>query len=475
MEERSLHVSDYMAVVNRRRWWLIVPIVLCLLGGAVLATILPRQYEARTTLAVTTPNVSLPAAQSDLAERVRAVQHTLLSRPVLEQVVRAEGLAGDEQSIDGAINSVRSRTSVSLPPQTLNASARTGPDTFILAHRGDQPDLTHRVTNRLAAVFIAEVSKAKNKRAEDTSAFLSTQVTQSQQKLSIVEEKLRKMKESYIGRLPEQTEANLQMVSGLRQQLESASVSLRGEQDRLASIQRSIDAMKQGSIDGPQARPGGEKSAQELVVVLRQKLTAAQGTYTDKHPEILSLKTELAAAEAAAKAEAARPESERAPALNADPVYQRLMEDAETARLRIRNLERAAAGYSADISRYQGNVAAAPMIEQQLVSLNREYELEKENFKKLSDRYQAALLAEKLEQQNAGELFTVLYPANRPSQPISPEVPKVMLFAGVLGVVLGGLLALGREYMDRAVYDARTLQAEFDLPVLAEIPRIAAH
>ena len=32
--------------------------------------------------------------------------------------------------------------------------------------------------------------------------------------------------------------------------------------------------------------------------------------------------------------------------------------------------------------------------------------------------------------------------------------------------------AIGREYMVRSVHDARTLQQEFDLPVLGEIPHI---
>ena len=35
-------------------------------------------------------------------------------------------------------------------------------------------------------------------------------------------------------------------------------------------------------------------------------------------------------------------------------------------------------------------------------------------------------------------------------------------------------LAFGREYLDRSVHDARGLRDEFELPVLAEIPRIEA-
>jgi capsular polysaccharide biosynthesis protein len=41
-----------------------------------------------------------------------------------------------------------------------------------------------------------------------------------------------------------------------------------------------------------------------------------------------------------------------------------------------------------------------------------------------------------------------------------------------LGAALGGAMAFGREFLDRSIRDPRKLQDEFDVPVLAEIPRI---
>jgi capsular polysaccharide biosynthesis protein len=49
-------------------------------------------------------------------------------------------------------------------------------------------------------------------------------------------------------------------------------------------------------------------------------------------------------------------------------------------------------------------------------------------------------------------------------------VPRVFAFAVIAGAVLGGALALTREYLDKTVHDARALQHEFDQVVLAEVP-----
>lgn len=474
MEERSLHLLDYLTVVKRRRVWLLAPIAIGILVGAALVLLLPREYKSSTTLVVTSPSMDselVKSSEADLGERIRAISHELLSRPVLERVAREEGLA-ERSSMDAAVGAIRSRAEVALP-KTIAPTGRSGPDTFLVSYRSGSPELTQRVTNRLATAFIEQHSKMRETRAEETSAFLATQLNQSQERLRSIEGKLRKVKEAYMGRLPEQTQANLQMVSGLRQQHESTSMSLRSEQDRLAMIERQIEAMRHGAAGAPLGKGSASLSALERLRSLRRELDEASAMYTEKHPEIQRLKTEIASTEALAKEESARPAADREPTLNADPTYRQLLTERETSRLRIREHERAAARTLSDISLYQGRVEAAPMIEQQMSSLNREYDLEKQQYNSVAGRHQAAVLAEDLERRRAGEQFAVLYPAYLPTQPDSPNALRVMLLALLAGIVLGVLLAVGREYLDRSVHDARALESEFELPVLAEIPHIA--
>jgi polysaccharide chain length determinant protein (PEP-CTERM system associated) len=476
MEERSLHLLDYLSVVKRRLKWLAIPPVVGVLIGGILALTLPREYESSTTLVVTSPSMASELVKStpaDQAERVRAISHELLSRSVLERVAREEGLV-DGSSMDAAVAGIRSRAAVAPAKQIVAPTSRSGPDTFIVKYTGKSPELVQRVTNKLATAFIDEHSKMRETRAEETSAYLSTQLKQSQDRLKEVEERLRKVKEAYMGRLPEQTQANLQMVAGLRQQQESTSMSLRNEQDRLAMIERQIEAMRRGAAEAPLSRGTSALSAQQRLVALRRQLEEASGMYTEKHPEIQHLKSEIAAAEALAKEENSRPLAEREPTLNADPTYRQLLSERETSRLRIREYERSVARAGAAIGSYQSRVDAAPMVEQQLSSLNREYELAKQQYNSLAERHQSAILAEDLERRRAGEQFAILYPAFRPSAPSSPNVPRLMLIATLGGIVLGGLLAFAREYMDRSVHDARALQSQFELPVLAEIPHITA-
>ena len=476
MQEHSFHPLDYLSLVQRRKRWFIVPLVLCVVGGVILALVLPRVYRSHSMIGVTLPKLSPDLLNSatppSREERIRAIAQQLLNRPVLERVAREEGLT-QGRAVQEVVDEMMQPDRIKVEPTDLLkdvTSDKPQLDAFVLSYGAPTPELAQRVTSRLANVFVEVSSRARETRAEDTSAFISTQLKASKERLDSLEARLRDAKESYMGSLPEQTDANLSMAAGLRQQLESTAIALRGEQDRLTMIERQIEAMQQGASD---IVAPGSTSGQARVLQLQRALTDARATYTDKHPEIQRLQEELAQAKRDAEAAAQQPEADRLAYLRMDPVYGQLVKDRESARLRVRELQRAESQARAQVALYQARVESAPKVEQQLASLQREYDLEREQYTTLSEKLYAAQLTENLERRQGGESFRVLQAAYLPSAPESPNVPRLLLMAIGLGLALGAAAVLGREYFDRSVHDLRGLQKEFDVPVLGEISTIS--
>jgi len=492
MDEPRFDPLDYVSVINRRKWWFIVPMTLALIVGGLLVWKLPRTYQATTTIAVSAarlaPNV-VGAVEMARPDRIRAVSQQLLSRTVLERTARLEHLDANG-SIESAISRIRGSVSVTpadsitpggasasgVPDKSLSPEQKAQLDSYQVSMIDGSPDDAQRIVNRLAQVFVEENSRSREVRAQDTSQFIESQLQASATRLSALEERLRSMKESYMGRLPEQTNANLAMVSAMQRQLESNATTARAEQDRLSMIERQIDATQQGADNALLSAKGvaAAEPAAVRVQTLRRELADAQLSYTDKHPEIVRLKDELATAEKAAAAERSRPASDRMAILNATPEYRQLQKDREMTKMRIAELQRQQASITAQVAQYQGRVEGAPRVEQQMVSLQRAYDLERAAYQDLSGKKQTALLDEELQRKQGGEQFAVLVPASVPQDPFKPKPLRVMLMAIAAGLVLGGALAVGREYLDRSVHDARGLRDEFELPVLAEIPRIEA-
>jgi succinoglycan biosynthesis transport protein ExoP len=472
--DNTTHSLDYVAAIRRRRWWLIAPIVASIIVGAVLLAFLPRLYEAHATLGVKAPAVSPSlvnqAASFDNQERLRALRIQLLSDGVLSRVVAEEtGLKGDEAT--PLINELRGNVRVSVPEPVARTTQPPPLDAFRIIYTANDPAWAQRVANRLATVFIEENSTARTNTAERSAEYLQAEQQRAYARLSELEGKLRQAKEAYIGRLPEQTQANLHTLTSLRQQLDSNGIQQRFQQERVSNLQRQMELMEQ---DVARGIAGGGNAATNRVTTLEAQLAVARGMYTDKHPEVQRLDAELKAALQEATAPPARAEGDTKARLQVNPAYRQLQTDLNMANAQIRELQRGAATLRAQIADYQSRVEVAPMVEQQLASVQRDYALAQQHYNEATARLNTASLAENVTRNRDGEQFSMLYPARLPSEPISPKPERIMLIAIAAGLCLGVALALGREYLDPSVHSTRDLADEFDLPVLGEVAHVPA-
>lgn len=486
IEEQSFHPLDYVSVVKRRMWWFIVPLVICVLAGVLAVVLLPKKYVSSAAIGVASPTLAPEVMRGvsslDPVERQRAISQLLLSPQVLERVVRDEKMSPSKPVAETAsLLRTNIAENISVPSPIGLGNARPdlskGIDLFYLGYSDKDPARAQRITNRIAYVFVEENAKEQTVRAENTSEMLAQQLSASEERLKNIENQLRDKKQNYMGRLPEQMAANVQMVNGARSQFESLSMQLRTEQDHLNLVEGQIEQMKQGTgAEGmTAANVLSVQAAQKHIDELQGQLASGRALgYTDKHPDVIRLQEEIKQAKAElAQAQQHEPEN-REQALRADPLYRNKLTERDQTRARINELRLASTNAQKQISSYQTRVDSAPTVEQELQSLERDRLLEQDKYKTLSGSLMQARANEDATRKQSTERFSVLYPASLPDKPTEPNALKVMALALVAGLVLGAGAALGREFLDRAVYDTRALESQYQVPVLGEIPRITA-
>ena len=469
MENTNFSPLDYVSVIRRRRWWWITPIALSIVTGWLLVKFVPKEYKSSTTLGVTAPLVSpsivSQAGPSDNFDRMRAIQQQLASMPILSRVAREEQLSD--------VGALRTAIEIKVPDPVANTNEVRRLDTFVVSYTDSDPARAQRVANRLGRVFVDENSKVRTERAEDTTMFINTQLAASQSRIGDLEMRLRKAKESYMGQLPEQTGANLQTIAGLRAQIVSDETAIRGERDRLMLIDRQIDAIDKNTIDEPVSGRSDAIASPELrVISLERELQAARAMYKDAHPEIQRIQEELTYAKKEAQAAQQQPQADRLARLQRNPSYLSLVSEREIGRSRVKDLQRDQADAQGQIARYQARVEAAPMVEQQLTNIQREYDLERQQYNDLSARQRAAATAASVERNRSGERFEVIDPASYPTAPVRPLPLRLWLGSLLGGLVVGAGLTLLREYFDSSVHDERELRDALELPILGSIARI---
>ncbi|MGQ9671076.1 MAG: Wzz/FepE/Etk N-terminal domain-containing protein, partial [Desulfosoma sp.] len=91
MQLPKLNIEPYLDMAWRRRWWIVVPVILCLLGGVFVAKTTPKVYRASTLILVQAqqipPGIVRPMVSEDLTNRLYSIADQVLSRTNLERII----------------------------------------------------------------------------------------------------------------------------------------------------------------------------------------------------------------------------------------------------------------------------------------------------------------------------------------------------------------------------------------------------
>src|SRR5438105_11408533 len=87
--------QDLLALIARRKWWVIGPFVALSCAVAVLTYVLPKTYVSETLILVRPRDVPQDFVKDLIAgtaqQRLRAIEQTVLSRTNLVQILREFG------------------------------------------------------------------------------------------------------------------------------------------------------------------------------------------------------------------------------------------------------------------------------------------------------------------------------------------------------------------------------------------------
>jgi uncharacterized protein involved in exopolysaccharide biosynthesis len=205
---------------------------------------------------------------------------------------------------------------------------------------------------------------------------------------------------------------------------------------------------------------------------LRLAEYASRG-YTEKHPDVMAVKLEIAevgkkmerdTAEADVEAEAAsRPPS---------PGQQTAEAERRRAELRAASARAELERLRQQVEEVQQRLADTPRVAERLGALERDYEHLFGSFQEYSEKRLSAAVAANAERRQKGEKLRVLESAVPPPGPTSPNRLLIVVLGALLGGALGGATGLLLETVDDSFHAPRDLQAAFRIPVLAQIPGI---
>jgi len=411
--------------VWRKRWIaLAVAWVICL-GGWFVVSRMPNQYESRARVSVQLRQV-LPTQQGtatiEQQKNIDRVRTTLTSAVNLEKVVRGTDLANtvaNDRDVTDRAAGLQKAIKITTTADNLLEITATLP----------RPKLATAVVQKLIDIFVEDNLQSGRYETGQSLRFLDQQLEARQKQLQEAEAKKADFQARYLGTLPGTGSLN-DRVGAARQQLAQVESDLAGAQSSLNAVN--------AQMNGTSATSGGTASlgpARARVAAIQGQLAEARGRgWTDNHPDVIELKSQLAQAQAAAKSE---PLVAGGGAGN--PLYLTLKSMQADKSAQVAALVQRKAQIQGDLDTLNTKMSQEPQVAAEQAQIDRDYQVLKDQYDKLlSDREQVKLQSQVQTDTDAVK-FNVIDPPTSPRAPTAPNRP--LLLAAVLIVGLGGGVA----------------------------------
>ena len=458
--------------VWQRRWLaLVIAWGICVIGWLVVALI-PNSYQSNASVRIETQDMLAGVSgitPNEQRQTIDRIEQTLTSSDNLEKVVRATDLGNDvatPREMEGRVSALRENIKVVAEEGNMFSISATSSRSNLSDARNAK--LSQEVAQKLIDIFREENMSGNRSETSDTLKFLDEQLAARQKDLESAEQKRVAFEQNNIGMLPgagsvsQRMEAARAELSQVDSQLISAQSALAAIRGQLAGTPRTI------STPGFGGSGGGGASAQ-LAQAQGQLAQAKANGWTDSHPDVIALKSQIASLRSLAASE---PRGGSGTIQTPNPAYSSIQSILSERQANVAALSARKAALQSDMAGLTGKLSAEPGISAEYARISRDYDVLKDQYDKLlKDRENIGLRGQVQSETDAIKV-EVLNPPSIPRSPAAPNRPMLLalvLIAGIGGGI-GAVFALG--HLRTSYPTAARLEKASGLPVVGAISHV---
>jgi succinoglycan biosynthesis transport protein ExoP len=497
---RSYHVSDYINILWRWRWYAVAGFLLVSGGAALYSRLMTDMYRSDSTIVVEPAVIPQEYVRSSdpspVEDKIAAMRQLLVSRSFLEKVIQDYQLLGSGTEKNFSMN--RAVASIIDGIQISSISRNT----FKISYAGDNPQLAQTITKSTVESLIQASNSLRKTKAVETDQFLDKQLHQTEQDLQVQEGRIKDFKVEHLGELPEQAAANMNALNGLTTRLASIENAIQQakdqqkmldlrtqEQKRLDALTRSI-SVPPASQQSPAIKEAKTAAANPLLAAKLEELRNLTSKYTPNHPDVIRVSREVEELKRRSEPSSSPSQSVRAEDKKDSNTTQpgealtetdtmlkieaaQLRVEAESIKNEIANREKEKDEILKQMKTYQSRLNQAPVREQQFMDLSRDYDALKQQYRDLQNKKFQSQLTTNLEGDTQRDTYRVIDEANLPWKPVFPDRMQVVMLGLVAGIAVGIGAAFGREVLDTTLSSEEEVTAVLKLPTIATISEVS--
>jgi uncharacterized protein involved in exopolysaccharide biosynthesis len=480
--------EDFLSLLVRRKWWVIVPAVALSCIVAILVQQLPRIYVSESLVLVRprdVPDVFVMDLVSGTAQqRLRSIQQTVMSRNNTVAILtefKSKLPEYDSLNMDEAVAKLRSQMNVNfdmIPDSRGNQTISS----FRIQFSHKNPAVAQAIAAKLTSLFKDRDSRNRESGVYGTTEFFEAEVAKKEVDLAASDEKLKALKEDYQPELPQQLEANLRALDRYNDEKRRNSEAMEQYRVQASILQEKIAAtpqyLSQAEVAGPKKK---ENPFIEEYRKLDQnyKRLQSQVPAGSKLPDLEmtrlqleGLKKQIPPDEFEAAMKEDEEETKGTEKKVDNPQYVALNQQMRIMNTEISNLEKDKALIEANYRKYSARVDSTPKAELKLSEVLRENLDIRKEYDNLKGKLTEAKLAQSLETKQRGDQFEVLDPANFPIEPAKPNKWAILITGVLICCGIGVGIAFLVDVMRQRVWTQSEIESFWGVPVMIDIPEI---
>ncbi|MEQ1637917.1 MAG: lipopolysaccharide biosynthesis protein [Methylococcales bacterium] len=528
MGQNTKTLADYLDLVKRRKYYILVTWFLVSLIAVIVAYNLPKIYRSTATLLIESP---IPTKLVDSIEpqfgenQIQSIYQRVMTTDNVLSIIDSYHLYEEIKSaytkyeladLFKKNTEVKLTTSSFMPMKTNSGMVEIA---FDISFSDSMPTKAQKITTKLVTLFIEQNDKGRTQRATKATDFLMEESDKLNQELIEIDKKIAQYKEQNNFSLPEQMQGNLAAIDRTENELRDTDNQIRATKERIAFLSAELARSKEGLSEKIDDK--APLNSNEGLRALRSEYIRISSIYSPSHPSVVRLKHQIKALEPAFEGEANEEEvikelSEAKSELKSlEEMYADSHPDIAKERKRVNKLEEQLKntnsrhqdkGYAelhttnpayfgveaqykssqselhslnqkqdylkAKLEKLHNTLLQAPQVEMGYTDLIRERDNSIKKYTQLKEKLLDAKLLQTLEVQQQGQTLTVI---DQPVVPAHPEKAirrKVAIGGFFMGFIMGLGVAFFVEFLEPGIRGYRAISEATGLMPLVVVPYI---
>jgi polysaccharide chain length determinant protein (PEP-CTERM system associated) len=473
---------DQLAGAWRFRWFAVAAAAAAAVAGWMIVFALPDRYEATSQVLIDSRTALKPALQGltaddDVGAQLNYVRQSLLmDAPLCKIAMDANVIRRCDTDLEAAQGRLAGlRSSIKLDMQGGDQGDSNNV-TFKVAYRDTDRARALNLVTVVLATLEEQTLGGKRAGAQNAQQFLGSQLEDAQKRLQTTEDKMEAFKEAHVGVLPTADGGYFAQLQKEIQAADDAQTKVLAGQNRRATLENQLRVTAATATAPMTLSATGAPTAIDTasqIVELQAHLDELLLKYTDKHPDVIAARQQLADLKKRRVVEVQGAQRGEAGAVTtsgaaANPVYQSIQLQINQADVDIAEAQTELAQHQEKVRQLHQMLDKDPQMDNEYGQLSRDLEAAKTQYSALQANYDKSKLSQQADA--AGSVrFRVVQPPTVSYQPVSPHRPLMLTAVLVLALAAGGALAYWLDQMQPVVGSADALAQLIGVPVLVSV------